>query len=209
MGFKVKVCGLRHPDNILRIGALYPDFMGFIFYPQSPRYVGDDFRIPEGLPEQIKRVGVFVNASVESILKAASENKLDYIQLHGYESADLCALLYGHGHRIIKAIHFDSSFRADRWEPYSRYVDYFLLDTPSEQFGGSGKRFDWSLIDQYQLNKPFFLSGGLSVEVLKESILPAHRQLEALDVNSGVEHAPGVKDEARVQAFIQFSKYNL
>lgn len=203
---KIKICGLKYPANIREVAVFEPDFMGFIFYPQSPRYVGPGFVMPADVPAKTARVGVFVNQQPETILQVASAHKLTHIQLHGYESPDDCYILYKHGYSLIKAFGVDAAFNFDVLKPYLDVTDYFLFDTRSKQYGGSGRAFNWTVLEKYTWNKPFFLSGGLSPALLKANGLPRHPCLFALDVNSGVEDEPGLKNTTQIQNFIHIVK---
>lgn len=199
MKLKIKICGMKYPDNINEVLALEPDFMGFIFYPKSRRFVGEDFMMPSVWASQTKRVGVFVNQSLAYVLDKASHHQLTYIQLHGSESPEHCLYLRNKGYCIIKAFGIHPLFNFEEIIPYLPVVDYFLFDTHTPEFGGSGKSFNWATLDQYTFEKPFFLSGGLSAALLRKQKLPVHPQLYALDINSSVEDRPGVKNPAAVQ----------
>src|SRR5690349_7427963 len=123
---KLKVCGMRDRANILEVLALQPDFMGFIFYSGTPRFVGSDFAIPEATFGPTKRVGVFVNETTESILKIASNFRLDYVQLHGNESVSECEVLKDNGLHIIKVFSVDDNMRFDVANQYAKVADYYL-----------------------------------------------------------------------------------
>ena len=148
----VKVCGMTEADNIRQIDVLGVNLIGFIFYPKSPRYL---YQIPRYLPILAKRVGVFVNESKENILMYADRFGLDYIQLHGNESPEYCRSLHSHGFRIIKA--FSIAFPKDLLvtSDYEGFCDYYLFDTPTTRYGGSGQQFDWSLLQHYNEATPF------------------------------------------------------
>jgi phosphoribosylanthranilate isomerase len=199
---KVKVCGIREPENIKEVASLVPDYLGFIFYPESPRYVGDHFQIPE-IDKSIKKVGVFVNASTESILAKAVVNELDVLQLHGTESIEQCEELRLHNMLIIKAFSVDDKFDFQIVKRYHSIVDYFLFDTKGKYFGGNATRFDWSILKTYDQQTPFFLSGGLKPEHIEEVKALSDLNIYAIDVNSGVETSPGVKDVSKVRAIIE------
>lgn len=182
------------PRNIAAVAALKPDFMGFIFYKKSPRFVGA--LSPEtvrNIPASIKKVGVFVNEEMAVIEKIVAEYGLDFVQLHGDESVAFCRALKGKC-GVIKAT---SIVRAPLYE---KVVDYLLFDTPTPQYGGSGKRFDWSELQNYTGDTPFFLSGGIGVEHGSEV-----RALDvfAVDVNSRFETQPGMKDIELLKEFIE------
>lgn len=196
----LKVCGMRDPDNILDVAALQPDYLGFIFFKGSPRFVGKDFKIPDGLSASIERVGVFVNAPLEDVLKYSQRHSLTHVQLHGNESVDQCGELKSLGLKVIKAIGIAYASDFDCLVRYVPVIDYFLFDTKSPGLGGSGRRFEWGMLSHYRHQTPFFLSGGIgpaNVHKLRDYYsLP----LTAIDVNSIVEIQPGLKDVNRVRA---------
>lgn len=194
---QLKVCGMRDHSNITGVSAIAPDFLGFIFYRGSKRFVGDDFQVPASLPEQIKRVGVFVNEEKETVLQKVAQHRLDFVQLHGDEQPVICKKLKSQV-GVIKAFLVDENFRFDSLKPFVPFVDYFLFDTKSASYGGSGKTFDWKLLDQYTEPVPFFLSGGLNPDNIDEALALRHPQFFAVDVNSGVESDYAVKDISKI-----------
>lgn len=189
----LKVCGMRDPENILQVAELKPDYMGFIFYPKSKRFVGSEFKVPDQLSKSIKRVGVFVNESTDTIIDLANRHGLDFIQLHGEESVNQCAELRHSGLGIIKAFSIDEQSDFLKVVRYKEVADYFLFDTKSEGYGGTGKAFDWNLLHHYDQDVPFFLSGGVSSANIHTAKNLAKMNLHAFDVNSGVELSPGLK----------------
>jgi phosphoribosylanthranilate isomerase len=195
---QLKVCGMREQENILQVGELLPDYMGFIFYPKSKRFVGDEFRIPDKLPRSIKRVGVFVNEETNKILALAKTHNLDFIQLHGSEPVSQCAELKSNHLGVIKVVAMDDQFDFLEMAAYKRVVNYVLFDTKSDSYGGTGKTFDWNLLDNYDQDIPFFLSGGLSISHMEQAKHVAKMNLHAFDFNSGVELSPGIKDIDKV-----------
>jgi phosphoribosylanthranilate isomerase len=198
MNLKLKICGMRDPANIAEVAALQPDYMGFIFYDKSPRYVGEDFDTST-IPVSIKRVGVFVNEKTEVILNKVNQHNLDFVQLHGNESFEQCQGLKIKGIKIIKAFSVDSDFDFKSTNPYADYVSYFLFDTKGKYFGGNATAFDWMLLQQYDQQTPFFLSGGISPENVSGLKEIRNLNIHALDVNSGVEIAPGLKDVNKIK----------
>jgi phosphoribosylanthranilate isomerase len=190
---------MRDRENILEIASLGPHYLGFIFYPGSPRYVGEDFRVPIRLPLSIRRVGVFVNASSQEILQRTKSIGLDYIQLHGTESAEQCAELKASGVGIVKVFSVDENFDFEVTRPYKKVVDYFLFDTKGKYFGGNAKVFDWQVLKKYDQEIPFFLSGGLSPDNVRNLGDVLDMNIHALDLNSGVEISPGLKDVEKVK----------
>ena len=199
----VKVCGMREADNIRAVERAGADWMGFICYEGSKRYVATT---PDYLPERSKRVGVFANASIENIRKRAHALRLDFLQLHGTESPELCSILHTEGYRLIKVFALRSIADLKQIPPFAPYCDYLLFDTPCTGFGGSGKTFDWELLRHYDGDTPFILSGGIRPESLNELCRFRHPKWAGIDLNSGFETAPTVKDAARLKTFIETIK---
>ena len=200
MSFKWKVCGMKHEDNIRQVLELAPDFMGFIFYHKSPRFVGAQWTGPAGdFSDKTKKVGVFVNESVEKVTNTAARFGLDFLQLHGHESPQYCKALSQEDLSIIKAVRLDTPEDMETLADYVEWVDYFLFDTPSHQYGGTGKVFDWSLLKSYQYNVPVFLSGGVSLDNLSSIKKLKDFKPEVIDVNSRFESAPGLKDISKLK----------
>ncbi|WP_421940241.1 phosphoribosylanthranilate isomerase [Pedobacter sp.] len=201
---KLKVCGMKYAANIAAVAALRPDYLGFIFYEQSPRFINEvSAELIKYIPEEIKTVGVFVNAAIEVVAKQVNTNKLKAVQLHGSESPEFCAHLKSQlPHlELIKAFGVDEEFGFSTLEAYNEHVDYFLFDTKTKAHGGSGKTFDWRILAAYQGSKPYFLSGGIDLahaETIKEI---QDLRLYALDINSKFEFEPGLKDAEKVSAF--------
>lgn len=196
---KLKVCGMRDPENILEVANIAPDFMGFIFYDRSPRYVGDNFKMPE-FSEVTKKVGVFVNESTDVMIDTSNKFCLDFLQLHGHESVDQCRELKRAGVGIIKVFSMDNQTDLDLTLPFASVADYFLFDTRGKYYGGNSTTFDWGILNQYHGEVPFFLSGGITPEHIEEVKQIGHSQLWAIDVNSGVEIRPAFKDVEKVKA---------
>lgn len=205
----LKVCGMRDAENIRQVGALAPDFMGFIFYNGSPRYVGPDFAIPDSLPARIKRVGVFVNESTDEIIATVKKHRLDFVQLHGHESADQCRRLKATGVGVIKVFSVGDDTRFTETAEYREVVDYFLFDTKGKYFGGNARRFDWQLLTRYDQQVPFFLSGGISPENIAEVLSLGDLNIAAVDVNSGVELKPAWKDVEKIRNIRKILQHKL
>ena len=188
---------MRDLGNIEDVAAFEPDFMGFIWASKSPRYVGEEFKIP-ALPKTTNAVGVFVDASVEKIANLARKASFEWVQLHGQESANDILKLKSLGLKVIKAISVSSEndLLACEGEP-----DLFLLDTKKgEQVGGTGIAFDWTMLQAYKKSIPFILAGGLGEENVVEAIsLSAQFPIYGLDFNSKLESLPGVKDIEKVK----------
>jgi phosphoribosylanthranilate isomerase len=195
----LKVCGMKYNNNILEIGQILPDYMGFIFYKASPRYVGEEFNVPAGLPNAVKRVGVFVKESIDHMMALIEKHKLDYIQLHGHESVDIVKTLSTEGVRVIKVFSIDDQFDFTHVDAFKPYASYFLFDTQTPQYGGSGRSFSWDKLGEYDQEIPFFLSGGLSLANVAGIASLKAMNLHAIDVNSGFEVSPGVKDVFKVR----------
>ena len=191
-------------SNIEDLVKLKPDYIGFIFYPKSKRFVGE--QIPDELqaliPVYIQKVGVFVNEPFDNVLEKFRGNKLDMIQLHGSELPGYCERLKKLDVPVIKVFNISSDFDFETVKPYNPFCDYYLFDTAGKLPGGNGMKFDWKKLGQYKENKPFFLSGGIQpmdVDVIKNIM---HNDLYAIDVNSGFEIEPGVKDIPKLKSFI-------
>lgn len=207
MKIKLKVCGMKEAANIAEVSALMPDFMGFIFYPKSPRYVGDNFRVPEVLTPATKRVGVFVNATTDAIRRAVADCKLDFVQLHGSESVAQCRQIAEEGVGVIKVFSVDDEMDFSVTDPYHEVVDYFLFDTKGKLYGGNAKRFNWDVLSRYDHRTPFFLSGGIDATHIDDVKAMKGYNLVALDINSGVELRPGYKDARKISAIQDMLKH--
>jgi phosphoribosylanthranilate isomerase len=201
---RVKVCGMNNPGNVKVIAELKPDIMGFIFYPGSPRHVGNepDMLLFNSVPPGIRKTGVFFNEDNQKILELSIHTGLDMVQLHGNESAMTCLDLKSSGLSVIKAFNIDRDFDFESLNQYMPGCDFFLFDTKSEKPGGSGKKFVWEKLEKYILDKPFFLSGGISPDDSTEIRSITNRGLFAVDINSRFESSPGIKDAVRVRTFI-------
>lgn len=203
---KIKVCGLKYPENIQSVAELAPDYMGFIFYNKTPRYAGGLLAgTLSELPQTVIKTGVFVNESLPVINLLIDEYGLNAVQLHGSESPEFCAALKGKTH-VIKAFGINEDFDFEQLKPYAGQVDFFLFDTKTPIHGGSGKTFDWALLDKYQLNVPFFLSGGISLDNLEEIKKIKHPQFYGVDLNSRFEAEPGLKDIRKLEKAFEMLK---
>lgn len=201
---KLKICGMKYQENILDVAALSPDYMGFIFYENSPRSI--DTYIPD-IPKSIKKVGVFVNESLENVKKKAAQYNLNTVQLHGHEAPEFCRKLKNEGLEIIKVFSIRNEFDFSRLSAYEPFIDFFLFDTKGPNPGGNGFCFDWSVLQEYNSNKPYFLSGGIGVEQLeslkKFKNSTAAKQCYAIDINSKFELKLGLKDGIKLKNFIK------
>jgi len=202
---KIKVCGMRNPSNIDDLVKLKPDYIGFIFYPKSKRFIGELIpdEIQSLIPVYIQKVGVFVDEPFDNMLEKFKSNKLDMIQLHGSELPGYCERLKKLDIPVIKVFSVDVAFDFETVKSYDPFCDYYLFDTASELRGGSGLKFDWKKLDQYKDDKPFFLSGGIRPTDVEEIKQITHNELYAIDVNSGFEIEPAIKDIPKLKSFIE------
>ena len=200
---KIKVCGLKSPENMQALAELPVDMMGLIFYEKSPRCVDDrDADRIKALALTIPKAGVFVDASLDVIFDKVKQFGLQLIQLHGQESPDFCYALKEKGIPIIKAFQIKTIDDLKICRLYEDCCDYFLFDTPTPRYGGSGNKFDWELLSAYTGTTPFFLSGGIEPEDAEIINKLNFKQLVAVDLNSRFETAPGVKDIDKIRRFI-------
>jgi len=193
---------MREAENIRNVAALHPDYMGFIFYDKSPRYVGDDFQLEEELDLAINRVGVFVNHPVSFIKEMHMKHSLQYVQLHGDESEEVCAQLKSEGIRVIKVFRVDENFDFTGTQAFEKVADYFLFDTKGKQYGGNAIPFNWELLRSYNQAIPFFLSGGIHPDNIAAIKNVSSLNIHAIDINSGVEDQPGFKNTSKIIAII-------
>jgi phosphoribosylanthranilate isomerase len=201
---RVKVCGMRNPDNVKEIAEAKPDFMGFIYYRGSKRYVGDevDDSLFAKVPPGIVRTGVFLNEDNKTILNISNRSGMEAIQLHGNESPPACMELKSSGLTVVKTFSVGGDFNFKDLEEYISACDYFLFDTKTPLHGGSGRKFDWRRLAEYSIDKPFFLSGGIGPEDVDAVKSVVNRGLYAVDINSRFEITPGIKDADKVRKFI-------
>lgn len=214
----IKVCGMRESGNIREVAEAGADCIGLIFHPSSPRYVSQvpsasgivpDRPGPTTVPQGVMRAGVFVDASVQDIITRAVNFGLDIIQLHGNESPvmmrNLRRTLDGcvrPGIRLMKAIPVARAGDTDKWADYADCADLLLFDTRCDTAGGSGRQFDWALLDSYRGSLPFMLSGGIGPGDAERIAAINHPQLAGVDLNSRFETAPAVKDAELIGRFI-------
>lgn len=196
----IKVCGLREAENIRAVEAAGADWLGFIFYPKSPRFVDE---APAYLPERSRRVGVFVHPDFVEVVNRVRQFGLHAVQFHGTASPDVCRVFRERGLTVIRALPVTETFVSETAQ-YVGKVDYFLFDTPTLKFGGSGRTYDWSLLRRYPGPTPFILSGGLSPEAAADVKRFRHPLCAGYDLNSGFETAPGLKDAGAVKQFVEY-----
>ncbi|MEM6524943.1 MAG: phosphoribosylanthranilate isomerase [Bacteroidota bacterium] len=202
---KVKVCGLR--DNITEVVGLEPDYIGFIFYSKSKRYIEelpDD--VLKTLSDTIQKVGVFVDQELEEVMDKVERYRLDCVQLHGHESIAYCSSLKKKlDIHVIKVFSGNDLPDSNVLDAYGEIIDYYLFDTRNESYGGTGQKFDWTAINGLKLKKPIFLSGGISVDDLDE-IEESGIDIFAVDVNSKFETKPGLKDVSLIKRLLELRK---
>lgn len=200
---KIKICGMRDVENIKQILELEPDYLGFIFYENSTRHISkaqmkEVIKLSFG---ETERVGVFVNESVENVLSYADQGFFDIVQLHGNETPEMVKALKEEGLEIIKVFSVDDNFNAKVLNRYAD-ADYFLFDTKGKLPGGNGVKFNWDVLENSKIKKPFFLSGGLNVEDMDMVVNLNSRNLYALDFNSKLEDEPGLKNLTKVKQIL-------
>ena len=191
---KFKVCGMRNSENVKGLIKLRPDFIGFIFYSKSLRYVDDiNENVLLQIPSEVKKVGVFVNESIPKIMEIVKKYALDFVQLHGDEGLQFAQELRLKGINIIKVFRLKDSIPKLAKE-YEAIASYLLFDTLTPNFGGSGVHFDWNILKNYMPDIPFLLSGGIQNSDIREIKSMKIPQLVGVDVNSKFEIKPGLKD---------------
>lgn len=193
---------MKHTTNREAVEKLPVDWLGFIFYPQSKRFVGSD---PERFlfDSEKPKVAVFVDENAFEILALAKNFGFSMVQLHGKENPKTCQMLKNQGVKIIKAFSVDENFDFTQTKPFEGAVRYFLFDTKTPLHGGSGQKYDWKLLDKYTGHIPFLLSGGIGADDAEEILKISHPKLTGIDVNSGFEDEPGVKNIEKLKKFIE------
>ncbi|MBK8515847.1 MAG: phosphoribosylanthranilate isomerase [Saprospiraceae bacterium] len=193
----IKVCGLKSAKNLLEVSLLGINMVGYNFYVKSPRYV--DIDMPE-IKGEIQKVGVFVNDTIEKIREKKERYGLNFIQLHGDESPDF-ALMVQDICPVIKAFRIDEQFDGELLNEFG-FVSYFIFDTVTPYFGGSGKKFDWNKLYHFNIRVPFLLSGGIGPGDSAKILEIQHPFFAGIDINSKFEVSPGVKDIATINKFL-------
>lgn len=204
---RIKVCGNTQMEQVYALDEMGIEFAGFIFYHKSPRYVVDRINAEQLKKAKLKinKVGVFVNADYDEVMKYVEQYGLYMVQLHGDESPRLCEKL-SEQVPTIKVFRIKEGDNIG-WKirDFGNVSDLFLFDTDWANFGGSGKKFDWKMLEEANINKPFLLSGGIDLEdaaVIKDFAQGRHgKELFAVDINSKFETSPGVKDLDKVKQF--------
>ncbi|UMB62009.1 phosphoribosylanthranilate isomerase [Lutibacter sp. A80] len=205
---KIKVCGMRDAENISELIKLKPDYLGFIFYGKSKRFVTNFPKVE--IPSAIKKVGVFVNETVDTIIEIVEENKLEAVQLHGNESPEYIEelkVLLIKKIEIFKAFSVDDNFDFSKTEPYQKMCDYLLFDTKGKDYGGNGVKFNWQVLDNYKGNLSYLLSGGISKKDSQALMSFLNKQESkkcmGVDINSGFEIEPALKNIKDIKEFKQ------
>ncbi len=205
----IKVCGMRDPENISELVDIRPDYVGFILYPHSKRFVGTlDPEALSKIPGSVKKTGVFVDEAMDVIADEVIKYNLDAVQLHGDESPDFCMSLKKFLHNmqtekdveIIKAFGITKEFDFGTLTGYEDFVEFYLFDTSTVGHGGSGLTFDWAILNDYKGKKPYFLSGGLSPDNLHAISEIKDVRLHGVDLNSKFEVEPGLKDISKLKS---------
>ena len=197
---RLKVCGMRELENISALSELDPNYIGFIFWSESSRFVNK--KTPP-LDKKIIKTGVFVDATFDYILTKIKDHQLDAVQLHGQESCSYCKVIKDYGLEVIKSFSIKNTFDFNILEDYENSCDYYLFDTKGKLPGGNGFTFDWKILNEYPSQKPFFLSGGIGVDNLNEikKLVKTKLPIHAIDVNSKFETAPGNKNIELLKKF--------
>jgi phosphoribosylanthranilate isomerase len=200
----IKICGMRESENMLEVANLKPDLMGFIFYPDSPRYAAKIIN-PEiftNFYHEIKKVGVFVNTGFDEINETIHKYSLDLVQLHGDESPETCHQLSEAGILVIKSFNIKDNIGFKLCAKYIPYTKYFLFDASTSKYGGSGYKFDWKILDKYELGHPFFLSGGIGPKDVYNILEITNPAFYGIDLNSKFEVIAGLKDVKKLKKFV-------
>ena len=197
---------MRTPQNIAEVLSIEPDYLGLIFFEKSARYVGEGFELPTQLKGVTpKKVGVFVNHSLEYIAAKVKRYQLALAQLHGDETPAFCQQLKNAlpDLQLVKVFRVSDDFDFTSLTPYKPYCDFFLFDTKGKDYGGNGIVFNWDILKGYDNELPLFMSGGLSLENLQDlqSFITTHQlNVHAIDVNSKFETTPALKDVSKLKA---------
>lgn len=201
----VKICGIKDQHFLQSSSNLEFDMAGFIFYPGSKRYIDDEIYPGDMdlLPLSVKRTGVFVNQELQDVIEIANAFSIDYVQLHGDEDPLFFKKLSAEKFELIKAFAVDEGFNFNTVLPFQEYCRYFLFDTKTKHFGGSGIKFNWELLTRYKGITPFLLSGGIGPGDVQKIKHFSHPMFAGIDINSKFETSPGVKDTAAITNFLK------
>ena len=209
---RIKVCGMTLPEQVMALDAMGVDFAGFIFYPKSPRFVGNKITAEKmrKIKGHIAKVGVFVNEPYDDMMRTVEEYRLDMVQLHGDETPFFCEKVANYV-TVVKAFRLSDNDPID-WivRPYHESTDMYMFDTMGAGYGGTGKKFDWNELKAASIDKLYFLSGGIepgdeeNIKAFMDE--PVAQKLFSIDINSKFEIAPGVKDVKKVKQFVEHLK---
>jgi len=206
--FRIKVCGMTQPEQVDSLASIGVTFAGFIFYARSPRYVFRHLTISQLKNEKnINKVGVFVNTPLDEVLHMVDDCRLHMVQLHGDESPRYCEKLADYV-SVVKAFRLSDNDNIEYMtRPFMEVCDMFMFDTMGAGYGGTGKKFDWNVLKEKLIGKPFFLSGGIQEDDVDDlhafSREPVANALFAIDINSRFELSPGVKDMEKIKKFVK------
>jgi len=200
---RIKICGLKYINNIKEVVKLKPDYIGFILYSGSKRYIVEQLQLAIYLKsvKEIKKVGVFVNANIDEIIEKIQTYYLDIVQLHGNETEAFCREINNYI-PVIKAFQINEAFDFNSLIAYETACTYFLFDTASIGYGGSGQSFDWQLLNKYTLSKDYFLSGGIRLQSIERIKQLNDSRLIGIDINSLFETEPGLKDILKIKSLL-------
>lgn len=193
---------MRDPVNIKDLVELRPDYIGFILFPGSNRFIGNNYTLSVDIPASIQRVGVFVDEQLMKVKEWIEILGLDFVQLHGSETPEYCLKLKNLGIHVIKSFSIDNTFDFSTAKNYLACSDFFLFDTKTSLHGGSGKQFDWFMLKKYTFDKPFFISGGIGPTDKLAIMQLANPALHGIDINSKFESSLALKDIPLLQRFI-------
>jgi len=212
MKIRSKICGIREPADLKAISSMYPDYLGFIFYDRSKRFMKETLSASDlaAVSDMIAKVGVFVNEEISIVKELVDEYGLDAVQIHGDEAPDYMLQLRAvlpDQILILKAFGIDPSFDWLSLNDYQDCCDVFLFDTKTANYGGSGRRFDIKLLSGYQLDKPVMMSGGIGIEDIADILTETGFRLWGIDMNSQLETAPGKKDLQLVERALKTIKH--
>lgn len=198
----IKVCGMRESYNVKALYDVGIRTIGFIFYEKSKRFFHQSIDVLdiENLPSDVNRVGVFVNEKLDKVIDIISDYNLTHVQLHGEESAEYCRKVNKYA-KVIKAFRVDEHFDFEETEGYAG-CDYLLFDAKGSEYGGNGIQYNWTLLNKYNKDVPFILSGGIGPNDAEKVNKINHPQFAGIDINSGFEIKPGLKNVNQIKSFI-------
>lgn len=202
---QIKICGMKYPENILEVLALNPDFMGFVFNPKSTRFVGNlELSTLQSIPKEIKKVGVFVNESLENILTYIHKYDFDAVQLHGFENKKLCRQIKDEAKiSVIKVFSVMNAYNLKVTKEYDDVADLYLFNTKTDPYGGDEQKFNWNILYEYTGEKDFLLGGNIGMDDVKEIRKIEHPKMIGVNLNTRFEIKPGLKNVDLLRVFIE------